>query len=110
MAHVLLEHYQADANTIEPTTGFLNAAALILGDNIVLGDTLNAADQRRAVRLAARTRAGASCGCGRCALVPRRTGTCSGPSGSRTPSRSTTRELRPPTRSRPPDEGRGDQR
>ena len=45
MAHVLLEHYQADANTIEPTTGFLNAAALILGDNIVLGDTLNAADQ-----------------------------------------------------------------
>ena len=45
MAHVLLKHYQADANTIEPTTGFLNAAALILGDNIVLGDTLNAADQ-----------------------------------------------------------------
>jgi hypothetical protein len=45
MAHVLLEHYQADASTIEPTTGFLNAAALILGDNIVLGDTLNAADQ-----------------------------------------------------------------
>ena len=45
MAHVLLEHYQADANTIEPTTGFLNAAALILGDNVKLGDTLNAADQ-----------------------------------------------------------------
>jgi hypothetical protein len=45
MAHVLLEHYQADASTIEPTTGFLDAAALILGDNIVLGDTLNAADQ-----------------------------------------------------------------
>jgi hypothetical protein len=45
MAHVLLEHYQDDANTIEPTTGFLNAAALILGDNIVVGDTLNAADQ-----------------------------------------------------------------
>lgn len=41
MAHVLLEHYQADGNTIEPTTGFLNAAALILGDNIVAGDTLN---------------------------------------------------------------------
>lgn len=43
MAHVLLEHYQQDANTVEPTPGFLNAAALILGDNIVLGDTLNSA-------------------------------------------------------------------
>lgn len=41
MAHVLLEHYQGDANTVEPTTGFLNAAALIIGDNVVLGDTLN---------------------------------------------------------------------
>lgn len=40
MAHVLLGHYQADANTVEPTVGFLNAAALILGDNIVCGDTL----------------------------------------------------------------------
>jgi len=45
MAHVVLEHYQTDANTVEPTVGFLNAAALILGDNIVVGDTLNAADQ-----------------------------------------------------------------
>jgi SAM-dependent methyltransferase len=44
MAHVVLEHYQADANTIEPTTAFLNAAALILGDNIVVGDTLNSPD------------------------------------------------------------------
>lgn len=43
MAHVVLGHYQADANTILPTTGFLNAAALIIGDNIVLGDTLKAA-------------------------------------------------------------------
>lgn len=42
MAHTLLGHYQSDANTIEPTEGFLHAAALILGDNIVLGDTLNA--------------------------------------------------------------------
>lgn len=41
MAHTLLGHYQSDANTIEPTPGFLHAAALILGDNIVLGDTLN---------------------------------------------------------------------
>lgn len=41
MAHVLLEQYQRDANTVEPTTGFLNAAALILGSNIVRGDTLN---------------------------------------------------------------------
>lgn len=45
LAHLLLEHYQTDANTIEPTPGFLHAAALILGDNIVLGDTLNAADE-----------------------------------------------------------------
>lgn len=45
MAHVLLEQYQRDANTIEPTAGFLNGAALILGDNIVLGDALNGADQ-----------------------------------------------------------------
>lgn len=44
MAHVVLEHYQTDAHTIQPTTGFLNAAALMLGDNIVVGDTLNAAD------------------------------------------------------------------
>ncbi len=45
MVHVVLEHYQADANTIEPTVGFLNAAALILGDNIVCGDTVNAPHQ-----------------------------------------------------------------
>lgn len=45
LAHALLEHYQSDANTIRPTAGFLNAAALILGDNVVVGDTLNAADQ-----------------------------------------------------------------
>ena len=45
MAHVLLSHYQTDANTIAPTTGFLTAAAIIIGDNIVVGDTLNAADQ-----------------------------------------------------------------
>lgn len=45
MAHVLLGHYQTDANTVEPTAGFLNAAALILGDNIVCGDMLNAAEQ-----------------------------------------------------------------
>ncbi len=45
MAHVLLSYYQSDANTVEPTTGFLNAAAMIIGDNIVLGDSLNDADQ-----------------------------------------------------------------
>jgi hypothetical protein len=44
MAHVLLEHYQTDANTIAPTAGFLNAAALVLGANIAVGDTLTAAD------------------------------------------------------------------
>lgn len=45
MAHVLLSYYQVDANTIAPTTGFLTGAAVIIGDNIVVGDTLNAADQ-----------------------------------------------------------------
>ncbi|CAG4931771.1 hypothetical protein [Acidithrix sp. C25] len=45
MAHTVLSHYQSDANTIEPTTGFLNAAAVILGDNIVLGDLINNADE-----------------------------------------------------------------
>lgn len=44
MAHVLLDHYQRDANTVEPTAGFLNAAALILGENIVQGDTINDAE------------------------------------------------------------------
>ncbi|MBU6244720.1 MAG: hypothetical protein KGP12_05845 [Actinomycetales bacterium] len=45
MAHVLLGHYQSDANTNSPTGGFLNAAALILGANVVVGDTLNNADE-----------------------------------------------------------------
>ena len=45
MAHTLLSHYQSDANTIEPTPGFLHAAALILGDNIVQGDALNSAHE-----------------------------------------------------------------
>jgi len=45
MAHTLLSHYQSDANTIEPTQGFLHAAALILGDNIVVGDTLNSSHE-----------------------------------------------------------------
>lgn len=44
MAHVLLEHFQTDANTIQFTIGFLNAAGLILDSNIAVGDTLNAAD------------------------------------------------------------------
>lgn len=41
MAHVLLEHYHMDANTSEPTNGFLAAATLIIDKNIVLGDALN---------------------------------------------------------------------
>jgi hypothetical protein len=41
LAHVVLEHYQLDANTVRPTPGFLHAAALILGANVVLGDSLN---------------------------------------------------------------------
>lgn len=45
LAHVLLTHFQTDANTIQPSVGFLNAAATIIGENIVTGDSLNAADQ-----------------------------------------------------------------
>lgn len=45
MAHMMLDHYQTDANTVEPTLGFVNAAALIIGANIVRGDTLNDPDQ-----------------------------------------------------------------
>lgn len=44
MVHVVLEHYHCDANTVEPTTGVLSAAALILGSNIVVGDTLRSPD------------------------------------------------------------------
>lgn len=40
--HVLLEHFQSDANTAEPTPGFLSAAVHIVGHNIVQGDTINA--------------------------------------------------------------------
>jgi hypothetical protein len=45
MAHEVLSHYQSDANTVQPTPGFVNAAGLIIGANVVLGDTLNAADE-----------------------------------------------------------------
>lgn len=45
LAHTALEHYQNDANTVQPTLGFLTAAATIIGHNMVLGDTLHRADQ-----------------------------------------------------------------
>lgn len=45
MAHVLLDHFETDANTLTPTQGFLLAASLILSINVVQGDTLKAADQ-----------------------------------------------------------------
>jgi hypothetical protein len=45
MAHVLLGHHQCDADTAEPTAGFLNAAVLILEANVVCGDVLSAADR-----------------------------------------------------------------
>ncbi|MCB9411672.1 MAG: type III restriction endonuclease subunit M [Actinobacteria bacterium] len=41
--HVLLEHFQSEANTVEPSAGFLSAAVHIVGHNIVAGDTINAA-------------------------------------------------------------------
>lgn len=40
LAHTLLEHYQMNANTAEPTVGFVQAAALILEANVVHGNTL----------------------------------------------------------------------
>lgn len=40
LAHTLLEHYQMNANTAEPTVGFVQAAALILEANVIHGDTL----------------------------------------------------------------------
>jgi len=45
LAHVLLSHFQTDANTVKPSAGFLTASALILGDNVVIGDTLSRANE-----------------------------------------------------------------
>lgn len=42
LAHALLSHFQSDAPSVRPSNGFLHAAALILGENIVIGDSLNA--------------------------------------------------------------------
>lgn len=41
LAHELLGQYAREAPRVKPTLGFLNAAAQILGDNIVIGDTLS---------------------------------------------------------------------
>lgn len=41
LAHALINHFILDAPTILPTDGFLHAAALILGVNIVAADSLN---------------------------------------------------------------------
>ncbi len=41
LAHELLVHFAREAPQVKPTLGFLNAAAQILGDNIVRGDTLS---------------------------------------------------------------------
>lgn len=40
MAHVMLEHFQMDANTMEPTIGFLSAVNLIIHANIIEADSL----------------------------------------------------------------------
>jgi len=45
MAHALVSHFNSDAPGVRPTRAFLNAAALILGDNIVLGDSLTRAEE-----------------------------------------------------------------
>lgn len=44
LAHMLLKHYRYDADMVHPTLGFLTAAALVLGNNIVVGDSLNSPD------------------------------------------------------------------
>ena len=44
-ALVLTRHYHRQWPTIEPSAGFQSAAVLILHSNLVVGDTLNAADQ-----------------------------------------------------------------
>jgi hypothetical protein len=40
MAHVMLEHYEMDGNTIEPTVGFLSAVNLIIHANLIEADSL----------------------------------------------------------------------
>lgn len=40
LVRVLLEHFRTDVAPVKPTGGFLTAAALILGSNIVVADTL----------------------------------------------------------------------
>ena len=40
--HMLLEHFASEANTVDPSPGFLSAAVHIVGHNIVHGDTINA--------------------------------------------------------------------
>lgn len=44
VAHMLQEYYWTDTDTVAPTAGFLRAVALVLAANIVVGDTLTAAD------------------------------------------------------------------
>lgn len=43
LAHAVITFFQTDAPGIRPTDGFLHAAAIILGSNIVLGDSLHRA-------------------------------------------------------------------
>lgn len=45
MGHVLADHYRADAAGVEPTPGFVAAAAAVIAANIVLGDSLADADR-----------------------------------------------------------------
>lgn len=45
LAHTILGHYQADANTLTPTVGFLSAIGLVLESNILQGDALAGAEE-----------------------------------------------------------------
>lgn len=44
MVKVLLEHFRTDVAPVKPTGGFLTAAALILGSNVVTANTLTDAE------------------------------------------------------------------
>lgn len=45
LAHTILGHYQADANTLTPTVGFLTAIGLVLESNVLQGDALSGEDE-----------------------------------------------------------------
>ncbi|MDA7565922.1 hypothetical protein N8716_00580 [Pontimonas sp.] len=45
LAHTILGHYRADANTLTPTVGFLSAMGLVLQSNILQGNALTGVEE-----------------------------------------------------------------